>query len=83
MIVRAVLVSVVVAVVPGISRVLVTVLVLVPVLVSVGMLVSVSVLRFSVPMFMLMGVNMFMRMQMLVFVVALHCKLLPFDVDVS
>jgi len=62
MIMRAVLVSVVVAVAPGFFRVLMAVLVLVTVLVSVVMLVRVDVLRFSMPVFMLMRVNMFMRM---------------------
>ena len=78
MIVRAVLVPVVVAVVPGFPRVFMAVLMLVTVL--VGM--AVGVLGFSVRVFMLMRVNMFVRMQMLVFMVAVHCKLLSFGVDV-
>jgi hypothetical protein len=78
MIVRAVFVRMVVAVVPGFSRVFMAVLVFVTVLVGVGMLVSVCVLRLAVPVFMLMGVNMFMGVQMLVFMVAVHCRLLSF-----
>ena len=83
MIVRAVLVRVVVAVAPGFSRMLMAVFMLVTVLVGVIMFVGVRVLRFSVPVFMIMRVNMFMRMEMLVFMVALHCKLLSFGIDFS
>ena len=82
MIVRAVLVPVVVAVVPGFPRVFMAVLMLVTVLVGVGVFMAVGVLGFSVRVFMLMRVNMFVRMQMLVFMVAVHCKLLSFGVDV-
>jgi hypothetical protein len=82
-IVRAVLARVIVAVVPGFSCVAMSVLVLVTVLVGVGVLVGVRVFRFAVPVFMLVGVYMLMRMQMLVFMVAVHCKLLSFGADVS
>ena len=81
MIVRAVLVPVIVPVVPGFSCVLMTVFVLVAMLVGVGMLMRVRVFHFPVPVFMLMRVYMLVGMQVLVFMVALHCKLLSFGVD--
>ena len=82
MVVRPVVGRVTVAVVPRFPCVLMTVFVLVTVLVSVVMLMFVCMFRFSVPMFVHMCVNMFMGMKMLVFMVALHYKLLPFGVDV-
>ncbi len=82
-IVRAVFVGVIVAVVPGFARMLVSVLVLVTVLVCVVVLVGMSVFRFSMPVFVLMRVHMLMRVQMLVFMVALHSKLLLFGVEAN
>lgn len=54
----------------------VSVLVLVAMLVTVCMGVFVAMSCFSVGVFMGMAVGVLMRMQMLVFVVALHCELL-------
>ena len=82
MVVRPVVVRVIVAVVPRFPGVHMAVFVLVTMFVSVVMLMFVRMFRFSVPMFVHMCVNMFMGMKMLVFMVALHYKLLPFGVDV-
>jgi hypothetical protein len=54
---------------------------LVAVLVGVGMIVGVSVLRFPVPVFMRMAVNVLMGMQMLVFMIPLHGGLLSLGID--